>query len=105
MRIAVLLLLIVAALLLFRRRAGRGQSVCPRCGFAALAGTPACPRCGRVLDMSTVDLGRLERARRRGELDDEEYRRRKLALLRAQDASTRADRAGASGADGRSGER
>lgn len=88
MRIAVLLLLIAAALLLFRRRGGPGQTVCPRCGFASLAGTPACPRCGRALDMRTVDLGRLERARRRGELDDADYRRRKLGLLRGEDAAT-----------------
>lgn len=80
-RILALIALIGAAWYLFRPRR-RGSLICARCGFAAHPGTPACPRCGQDLDMSTVDLGRLEEMRRRGEIDEDEYRRRKLALIR-----------------------
>ena len=83
-RIIALIALIGAAWYLFRPRR-RGSLVCARCGFAAHPGTPACPRCGQDLDMSTVDLGRLEDMRRRGEIDEDEYRRRKLALIRGDD--------------------
>ncbi|GEM_PF-3772538 len=87
-RIIVLVALIAAAWYLFRPRR-RGGPVCARCGFAAHPGTPACPRCGQDLDMSTVDLGRLEEQRRRGEIDEDEYRRRKLALIRGDDSGGR----------------
>lgn len=80
-RIIALIALIGAAWYLFRPRR-RASLVCSYCGFAAAPGTPACPRCGQDLDMSTVDLGRLEAMRHRGEIDEEEYRRRKLALIR-----------------------
>lgn len=79
-RIVVLIVLIVAGYFLFRPT-GRGRIECGRCGFPARPGTPACPRCGRALDMSSVELGRLERMRRRGEIGEEEYRQRKLALI------------------------
>lgn len=39
--------------------------------------------------MSTVDLGRLEEMRRRGEIEEDEYRRRKLALIRGDDTGER----------------
>lgn len=87
-RIVVLIVLIVAGYFLFRPT-GRGRSVCGRCGFPARSGTPACPRCGRALDMTSVDLGRLENMRRRGEISEEDYRQRKLALIREQDADDR----------------
>ena len=80
-RIVALLTLIAAGLYLFRPGRDR-RLVCGRCGFATRPGTPACPRCGRALDMRSVDLGRLETLRRRGEIDEATYRRRKLALLR-----------------------
>lgn len=82
-RIVTLVVLIAVAWYLFRPRRRSGL-VCARCGFAAHPGTPACPRCGQDLDMSTVDLGRLEEMRRRGEIDEDEYRRRKLALIRGE---------------------
>jgi hypothetical protein len=82
-RIITLIALIGVAWYLFRPRR-RGSLVCSYCGFATTPGTPACPRCGRDLDMSTVDLGRLEAMRNRGEIDEDEYRRRKLALIRGE---------------------
>ncbi len=39
--------------------------------------------------MRTVDLGRLEELRRRGEVDEDEYRRRRLALIRGEDDGRR----------------
>ncbi len=80
-RILILLIAVVAAWLLYGRRSRRGGSVCPRCGFSAAPGTPACPRCGRDLDTRQIELSRLEEARRRGELDEATYRRRKLRLI------------------------
>ena len=84
-QIGALIALIIVGWYLFRPKR-RGNLVCPRCGFATIPGTPACPRCGRSLDMSQVDLGRLEDTRRRGEIGAEEYRRRKLALIRGEEA-------------------
>lgn len=82
-RIVVLVVLVITAILLFPRRPpGRGTMVCGHCGFSVRRGIPACPRCGHDLDTIAIDLGRLERARRRGELSDDEYRRRRLALIR-----------------------
>lgn len=41
--------------------------------------------------MSIVDLGRLEHMRQRGEIDEDEYRSRKLALIRG-DGSHRSEK-------------
>ncbi len=84
-RIIALVGLIIAALVLFRPRKGRGSAVCPRCGFSAAPGTPACPRCGRHFDTTTIDLDRLEQARRRGQIGEAEYRRRKITLIQGRD--------------------
>lgn len=84
-RIVVLIGLIIAALVLFRPNKGRGNAVCPRCGFAAAPGTPACPRCGQDLDTTTIELERLEQARRRGEIGETAYRRRKIALIQGRE--------------------
>ncbi len=84
-RIVVLIGLIVAALALFRPTQGGGNAVCPHCGFSAAPGTPACPRCGQHLDTTTIELERLEQARRRGEIGETEYRHRKIALIQGRD--------------------
>jgi len=84
-RIVALIGLIIAAIVFFRPSKGRGRAICPRCGFSAAPGTPACPRCGRDLDASTIELERLEQARRRGEIGETEYRRRKIALIQGRD--------------------
>ncbi len=86
-RIVALVTLIVVGLCLFRPRR-RGSLVCARCGFATRPGTPACPRCGQALDMSGVELTRLEEMRRRGEISESSYRQRKLALLRGERRDT-----------------
>lgn len=83
LRVAILVLAIAIAWIAFRGRR-RGSLVCGRCGYATVPGTPACPRCGRSLDMRVVDLGRLEAMRRRGEIDGEAYRDRKLSLIRGE---------------------
>jgi len=86
-QVILLIGLIIAALVLFRPGRGGGPAVCPRCGFAARPGTPACPRCGRELDRTTIELERLEQARRNGELSENAYRQRKLRLIRGESDS------------------
>ena len=88
-RIILIVVAIVVGLWLYRRRPGRGDLVCGRCGFPAKPGTPACPRCGRALDTTRIELARIETARRRGEINETDYRRRKLEILTADDAGRR----------------